>query len=395
MVTIRLENVSKSFAAAASPSTTAGRGWLARALGSRDRAKAVDAAGERGVQALSGLDLVVPSGQTTSVVGPSGCGKTTLLRVIAGLETPDGGRVFFDDVDVSRLSPSERGIGMVFQSYALYPHMDGKGNLAFYFRMHHRTDEVEERVRLTSQMLGVGFAELLDKKPPKLSAGQQQRLAIGRCIVRDPTIFLFDEPLSNVDAKVRVQTRVVIKRLLYRFGITSVYVTHDQTEAITLGDRLAVMREGRIEQEGTYAEIFERPANLFVAGFVGVPPMSFFAGLLVERGLATADGTTLPLPPHLVALAPLGASVTLGVRAKDLVLCEPTGGEGLLGIVEVVETPPSERHQVVHVRLAGVQCQSLAPRELRLKPGYVVRVEFVPQGLYLFDGTTGRTLWPR
>jgi ABC-type sugar transport system ATPase subunit len=346
------------------------------------------------VQALAGVNLFVPAGQTLSVLGPSGCGKTTLLRVVAGLEWPDRGRVLFGDHDVTELPAAERGVGMVFQNYALYPQMEARDNLAFYFRVHHREAEIEERVRLTSQLLGVGFAELLDKKPPVLSKGQQQRVAIGRCIVRDPTLFLFDEPLSNVDARVREQTRVVIKRLLHHFGITSLYVTHDQTEAIALGDRLAIMREGRIVQVGTADDLLTRPADLFVAGFLGVSPMSFLPGRRELDGLRLPRGDLVPLPGHVLSLAAEGAELTLGVRAKDVRLFEPVGGEGLTGIVEVVEALPSERYKLAHLKVAGHDCQAHAGREMPLKPGYVVRVEFDPAGLYLF-AADGRRIWPR
>ncbi|MHB1005260.1 MAG: ABC transporter ATP-binding protein [Chloroflexota bacterium] len=339
----------------------------------------------RGVQALRGVDLFVPPGQTLSVLGPSGCGKTTLLRIVAGLEQPDAGKVFYDDVDVTAWPPAERGIGMVFQDYALYPDMEGKGNLAFYFRMHHREEEIEERVRVTSAMMGVGFAELLDKKPPVLSRGQQQRVAIGRCIVRDPFVFLFDEPMSNVDARVREQTRGVVKRLLHRFSVTSLYVTHDQTEAIALGDLLAIMREGRIEQTGTFADIYYHPVNRFVAGFLGMPPMSFFDGVRAGEGMRLPTGQHVPLPVPLASLVPEGAPLTLGVRAEHVSLAIPVNGAGLLGVVEVVEVLPSEKYKLAHMRVGGVQCQAQVPRDLALKPGYVMRLEFDPSGLFLFD----------
>ncbi|MHB9034972.1 MAG: ABC transporter ATP-binding protein, partial [Anaerolineae bacterium] len=238
------------------------------------------------VFALDGVDLTIPDGKTLAIVGPSGCGKSTLLRAVAGLQKLDGGTVYYDDKDMSDIAPKDRMIGMVFQSYALYPHMKGEGNLGFFFKMRNRTDEeMMERIKITSEIMGLGFETLLSRKPGALSGGQQQRVAIGRCIVRDPSLFLFDEPLSNLDAKLRASTRVEIRRLLQRFKITAIYVTHDQIEAITLGDFIAVMRHGKIEQLGTYDEITTNPVNSFVAGFLGLPPMN-----LLEGWTATGEG---------------------------------------------------------------------------------------------------------
>lgn len=398
MTSISLEAVSKTFYASAMGPVVAGGGLLAKigsAIGRRPAARAGEPGGETTVvRALSDIDLAISSGETLAVVGPSGCGKSTLLRVIAGLEKPDQGRVLYDGVDVAHLPPGARRIGMVFQSYALYPNMTSKDNLSFYFRLRHRAHEVDERVRITARTLGVGFTELLDKKPPKLSRGQQQRVAIGRCIIRDPSVFLFDEPLASVDAKLRVRTRAEIKRLLYRFGITSVYVTHDQTEAITLGDRLAVMREGRIEQIGTYKQLVERPDNLFVAGFVGLRPMSFFAGVLQGQGVRLGDGHTIDLIPAAAARAVPGQAVTVGVRARDVRLREPAGGEGLLGVVEVVERVPSERARIARVRIGSANVEVHVDEDAMLKPGYVVRLDLIPERTYLFDTASGRALWP-
>ncbi|MDA8216720.1 MAG: ABC transporter ATP-binding protein [Dehalococcoidales bacterium] len=399
MVAIRLEGVCKDFARGGASGSAGERGALSRVgsflMGRPKLAARGEPEPPRGTAALDGVDLAIRDGETMSVVGPSGCGKTTLLRVVAGLERPDTGQIYFNDFEVSQLRPGERGIGMVFQSYALYPNMRAKENLAFYFRVHHREEEIEERVRVTSEMLGVGFKELLDKKPPKLSPGQQQRVAIGRCIVREPTAFLFDEPLSNVDAKVRVRTRGVIKHLLHRFGITSLYVTHDQTEAVSLGDRLAVMREGRIEQVGTYDDLYGLPVNMFVAGFIGLIPISFLSGPKVGRAVGIGEGLCVLLPEHIAALAPEGALVHVGIRACDVALHEAVGGEGLLGIVEVVERLPSEAYQIVHLKVGRTSCIARISQEVRVKAGYVMRVDLAPERLYLFDGQTERTLWPR
>src|SRR5947209_2242846 len=256
MATITLEGIGKTFHGSAASSLRE-----ARRLEEDERTTKTVAGA---VRALDDVDLEIQDGETVSVIGPSGCGKSTLLRVIAGLEHQDTGRVLYDGRDMHGVAPGDRGIGMVFQNYALYPHMQSRSNLAFFFRMHKREMEIDERVKITSEIMGVGFDQLLDRKPKTLSGGQQQRVAIARCIVRDPKVFLFDEPLSNLDAKLRQRTRVEVKRLLNRFKITAVYVTHDQVEAIALADRIAVMRGGRIEQIGTYHELHDQPVNAFL-----------------------------------------------------------------------------------------------------------------------------------
>ncbi|MCL4465068.1 MAG: ABC transporter ATP-binding protein [Chloroflexi bacterium] len=397
MASIRLDDISRTFTdrPKGGLSNPRGMAWFGHLFSGGLAAATAGLKTEQPVRALDGVNLWVGQGETVSVVGPSGCGKTTLLRVVAGLEGPDSGRVYFDDEDVTGLPPAARRIGIVFQNYALYPHMTGKENVSFYLRMHHRQAEIEERVRVTAEMLGVGFEQLLAKKPPKLSPGQQQRVAIGRCITRDPSAFLFDEPLSNVDAKVRVQTRVVIKRLLSRFRITSLYVTHDQTEALALGDRIAVMRDGRIEQIGSYNQLYERPENLFVAGFLGIEPMSFFNGRLDGNQLQLQSGVSVELPGHVASVARQGAQLALGVRGKDVTLVKPTDGHGLRGTVDVVEVLPSERYQLVHLTVAGSNCQAQAPREQILRPGFVVGASINFQHVYLFEQASGARLWPR
>ena len=241
MATIRLDNVTKTFAAHQQ---------------SDHRATDQDDTGAQNSGPFAALDhvsLTIPDGQTLAVLGPSGCGKSTLLRVLAGLETEYTGHLYFDDQPMGDVPAKDRHIGMVFQNYALYPHFEGHGNRSFFFKLRKMTDEeTDERIRITSEIMGIGFKQLLVRKPGTLSGGQQQRVAIARAIVRNPRLFLFDEPLSNLDAKLRSQTRVEIKRLLRQFQITAAYVTHDQMEAITLGDLVAVMRAGRVEQVGTF-----------------------------------------------------------------------------------------------------------------------------------------------
>ncbi|WP_376794035.1 ABC transporter ATP-binding protein [Thermogemmatispora sp.] len=265
--------------------------------------------------ALRDISLEVADGETLAIVGPSGCGKSTLLKVVAGLEFPTHGRIYYNDVDMTEIKPQDRGVGMVFQDYALYPAMKSKGNLAYYFEHHAYTHEqMEERVRRTADLMGVDFQHLLGRFPETLSGGEQQRVAIARCIVRDPTIFLMDEPIVNLDAKRRERTRIEIKKLLRAFQVTTLYVTHDQQEAIFMGDRLAVMRAGRIEQVGSFDDLYYSPANLFVATFIGSPPLNVLPAAVGEGRLYLA-GESWPLPPSLAASLPPGP-LRLGVRAE-------------------------------------------------------------------------------
>src|SRR5215216_2882314 len=248
------------------------------------------------VRALDHVNLTIPNGRIFVVVGPSGCGKSTLLRVVAGLANNYTGQVLYDGEDVQKVPPKDRYIGMVFQNYALYPNFNNEGNLSFFFKMHKIGDEeTRERIRYTSELMGIGFNELLPRKPGTLSGGEKQRVAIARAIVRAPKLFLFDEPLSSLDAKLRVQTRTEIKRLLHKFAITSLYVTHDQIEAVALADQIVVMHKGQIEQVGTYQELMDHPVNVFVAGFLGTPPMSLLSGGFIS-------GNTLVLGDYLIAL---------------------------------------------------------------------------------------------
>jgi ABC-type sugar transport system ATPase subunit len=297
--------------------------------------------------ALDGVSLSIADGETISLVGSSGSGKSTLLKVIAGLEFPDSGTVSFNGTDVTQVRPQERGVGMVFQDYALYPSMKSKGNLAYYFEVHDRTEEeAERRMRETADRMGVGFEHLLGRVPTTLSGGEQQRVAIARCIVRDPQLFLMDEPISNLDAKLREQTRVEIRKLLRKFGITTCYVTHDQQEAVFMGDRIAVLRDGRIEQAGTFDDLYYTPANLFVATFIGSPPMSVL------------PGHVFPVPADLVAKLGEG-SFRLGVRPEGWIL-DPAGG-GVRMKVRHIERIPTERAAFLHGSLAGVDVTVSAP----------------------------------
>ena len=276
---------------------------------------------------LDGATLHVGDGESVAVLGPSGCGKTTLLRAVAGLQPVSGGTVSYDGVDTTHLEPAARGVGMVFQNYALYPHMQSQGILGFFYRLRGRDAEVGDRVQGVCEIMGADFAGLLGRKPSQLSGGQRQRVAIGRCIIREPRLFLFDEPLSALDARLRTQTRVEIKRLLRRFGVTALYVSHDQVEAMAIGDRIAVMRAGRIEQVGPARDLHARPRNTFVATFLGTPPMCLVSGV-VEAGAIRLVG---PAPdPDGAAPAPLGDVSVFGApdEVRLPIVMQPSPASG-------------------------------------------------------------------
>ncbi|MEP9389871.1 sn-glycerol-3-phosphate ABC transporter ATP-binding protein UgpC [Mesorhizobium sp. KR9-304] len=268
------------------------------------------------VNVIHGLDLTIEGGEFVVFVGPSGCGKSTLLRMVAGLEDVTSGDIFIAGRDVTDLDPSKRGIAMVFQSYALYPHMSVRENLAFGLEMAKTpADEIERQVNAAAETLKI--VPLLERRPGQLSGGQRQRVAIGRAIVRKPLAFLFDEPLSNLDAELRVSMRIEIARLHRELGNTMIYVTHDQTEAMTLADRIVVLRDGRIEQVGTPREVYEDPNNLFVAGFIGSPRMNIVDAVYMSGDRIGIGGATIPLS-HPVAGATEGETIKLGIRPEHL-----------------------------------------------------------------------------
>jgi sn-glycerol 3-phosphate transport system ATP-binding protein len=299
------------------------------------------------VQVLHGIDLDVADGEMIVVVGASGCGKSTLLRIVAGLESPTSGTVRIDGRDVTALEPADRDIAMVFQNYALYPHMTVFDNMAYGLRIRGMSStEIRRRVADAAEMLEIGA--LLDRKPRQLSGGQRQRVAMGRAVVREPKLFLFDEPLSNLDAKLRVQMRAEIRRLQRRLGVTSLFVTHDQVEAMTLGDRLVVMHQGRAAQVATPMEIWGAPADTYVAGFIGSPAMNFLEAAISDGGRAATlkAGPTLPF-----ADGPrTGSAITIGIRPEH-VQHLPGDPAALPLAVELVEPLGSET--VIHGRLPG------------------------------------------
>ncbi len=383
MAAIQLVGVTKQFASdSLAPPTRSRFPWPWR----RRQPAAVPPAAAASTVALDDVHLTLADGETLAVLGPSGCGKTTLLRVIAGLEVPTSGGVLFDGELVDHLEPAQRRVGLVFQNYALYPHMRSYDNVGFFFKLRGREAEVDARVQRVAQVLGVEFRHLLGRMPGHLSGGEQQRVAVGRCIIRDPRVFLFDEPLANLDAQLRGRTRVEIKRLLRRFGVTAVYVTHDQIEAMALGDRIAIMRAGRVEQVGTAGQIIAAPVNRFVAGFFGMPPMNLLDGVAGSSGVQVG-ATLFGLPGYGRALADrVGQSVTVGLQADDLVLLPPDDpGRLATGTVEVVEPRHEERRQLVTVSLGAVELTVREPLGVARKPRETVGFQCSPRQALLFD----------
>ena len=320
------------------------------------------------LRVIHGIDLDVAEGELVVFVGPSGCGKSTLLRIIAGLDRPDGGTILIDGVDVTARRAAERGLAMVFQSYALYPHMTVRQNLAFGLENQRMAaSEIERRVAEAARMLQI--EHLLGRKPGQLSGGQRQRVAIGRTVTREPGIFLFDEPLSNLDAELRVQMRVELSALHQRLRSTMIYVTHDQTEAMTMADRIVVLRGGRVEQAGTPLELYNRPANRFVAGFIGSPRMNFLDAV-AQGGREVVVGGMAPLPVPAAQQTSDGEAVTLGVRPEHLGFVDEGG---LPGRVDIVEQMGGESY--VYVTLAnGARLTVRRPGQTDLRPDDAVRV---------------------
>jgi multiple sugar transport system ATP-binding protein len=338
------------------------------------------------VKVIHGIDLTIRDGEFVVFVGPSGCGKSTLLRLIAGLEDATAGDLFIDAERVNDLPPAKRRIAMVFQSYALYPHMSVYDNMAFGLELAKATkSEIDQRVRQAARLLQIDT--LLDRKPKQLSGGQRQRVAIGRAIVRDPKVFLFDEPLSNLDAALRVQTRIEITKLHSDMKATMIYVTHDQVEAMTLADRIVVLNAGRIEQVGTPLELYHRPANLFVAGFIGSPQMNFIPAEVTQTGpgnvqvrMAGRSALSLPLNPNDLQA---GQSVTVGIR-PDHVTVDPTGRiSGRIALVEEL----GENHLLYVDTEHGPRLTARALGNAKHRIGERVAVTFDAQSCHLFKAS--------
>ncbi len=335
---------------------------------------------------LHDLSLEIRDGEFVALVGPSGCGKSTLLRMVAGLEAIDAGEILLGAQRLNDVAPRERNIAMVFQNYALYPHMSVAENLGFALRLQGvRPAERKQRVDAVAEILNL--QGLLDRRPAQLSGGQRQRVAMGRAIIREPQAFLFDEPLSNLDAKLRVQMRTEIKALHQRLGTTTLYVTHDQIEAMTMADRIVVLRDGRIEQAGTPLELYDRPRNAFVAGFIGAPAMNLLAGRAQDGGrLLTDDGLQLPLPAGL-RLAP-GQAVWLGVRPEHLQVT--SADQGLRAEVQVLE--PTGAETQIAARLGGQNVIAVSRERIDLRPGSPLGLRPMAHQLHVFDQSTGARL---
>jgi multiple sugar transport system ATP-binding protein len=336
---------------------------------------------------IHGVDIEIADGEFGVLVGPSGCGKTTLLRMIAGLEEITEGEILIGGRVVNRVQPKERDIAMVFQNYALYPHMTVRDNMAFSLKLAGADGaKIADRVAKAAQILGLGA--LLDRYPRQLSGGQRQRVAMGRAIVRDPQVFLFDEPLSNLDAKLRVQMRTEIKELHQRLKTTSIYVTHDQIEAMTMADKIVVMKDGVVEQIGKPLELYDHPANTFVAGFIGSPAMNFLSGKVRRNnGAATVEFAAGRLPAHAVG-ANDGQTVVYGIRPENLTIAPE--GQGLSAEVIVVE--PTGADTLVFARVAEQQVTAVFRERHTFLPGDRIWLAPEPGKIHWFDTPGGRRI---
>ncbi|MBE0433072.1 sn-glycerol-3-phosphate ABC transporter ATP-binding protein UgpC [candidate division WOR-3 bacterium] len=338
---------------------------------------------DRDVFAARNISFGVDPEEFAVLVGPSGCGKTTTLRLIAGLEELSSGRIYIDGQAVNEMTPKDRDVAMVFQNYALYPHMSVYDNMAFGLQMrHHPKKEIAQRVLDTAQTLGI--ADLLSRKPRQLSGGQRQRVALGRSIVRDPKLFLFDEPLSNLDAKMRVQMRAELARLHKKIHATIIYVTHDQVEAMTLGQKIIVLRDGEIQQIADPMTLYKKPVNKFVAGFIGSPPMNFMTGVInEERGQLQFGSADIRLTLNEQFGKYLGQSVVIGIRPTDF---STVDGSGISIIVDVIEPMGNELY--VYGRCGGVMLVARVPENAAPIVGRPFALKIDPGKIYLFDEET-------
>jgi multiple sugar transport system ATP-binding protein len=335
---------------------------------------------------IHGVSITIDDGAFVVLVGPSGCGKSTLLRMLAGLENITAGEIKIGDRVVNHLPPKERDVAMVFQNYALYPHMTVADNMAFSMKLRRAPKaETIERVKRAAEILGL--VHLLDRYPRQLSGGQRQRVAMGRAIVRDPQVFLFDEPLSNLDAKLRVQMRTEIKELHQRLRTTTVYVTHDQIEAMTMADKIVVMHDGRVEQIGAPLDLYDRPENLFVAGFIGSPAMNLLQGTIRTGGIPGFDGpggTRLPLA--FAAARDDGRKAVYGVRPEHFTIAD----DGAEAVIQVVEPTGSETQIVA--KFGDAEIIAAFRERHAFKPGEKIRLKPDPRLVHLFDTVSGQRL---
>ena len=344
------------------------------------------------VTAVDALDLEIGDGEFVALLGPSGCGKTTTLLMIAGIYRPTSGAIIFGERRVDHLMPKERGLGMVFQSYALYPHMTVAQNIGFPLAMRRgiAKDEIARRVREAAGLVHVD--QLLARKPAQLSGGQQQRVALARALVKRPDILLLDEPLSNLDARLRHEMRGEIKRLQKEVGITAIFVTHDQLEALTMADRVAIMSDAKLQAYETPDALYSRPANQFVAEFIGSPPMNFFAAELTQRNgslLAKADGIEMELAPSRAPRADALRQVTVGIRPEHLAIVAPGAGHAT-GEIYVIE--PMGREQIVDVTVGERRLRAIAPLGFAAPVGGSVGLRAAVEHVHLFDPAGGGRL---
>ena len=338
------------------------------------------------VTAVNDLNIQVRDEEFLVLVGPSGCGKTTALRMLAGLEEQSAGDILIGERVVNDVPPKDRDIAMVFQNYALYPHMSVYDNIAFGLKLRGMPkQEIDRRVTEVAEMLAIG--QLLKRKPKELSGGQRQRVAVGRAIAREPAVFLMDEPLSNLDAKLRIQTRAMLQKLHQRIRRTTIYVTHDQVEAMTMGDRIAVMKDGLLQQLDTPENLHERPVNVFVAGFIGSPSMNFFPAKIQQNGSAAADAGFFRAPVAGKAAEATGKDVVVGIRPEDIHdLTHSQAGRDLLPVdtkVEVVEFLGNELQ--LELAAGGQSFFARVSTETQTKPGSMLRVGFDLRKMHVFD----------
>jgi len=333
------------------------------------------------VMALDKVNLKISSGDVLAIVGPSGCGKSTLLRIVAGLAEPDSGQVLYDNLPLRDIPLRERGVGMVFQDSALMPHWESGRSVGFFMWLRHRENEVPPRVARISQITGFGLDKLLDRRPAHLSGGEKQRVSIARALTRDPKVFLFDEPFSNLDAKLRTSARIELKRLLHEFPVTAIYVTHDQTEAMSLGHRIAVMRDGQIEQVGTYPQLYANPKNLFVATFIGTLGMNLFHGRVRGAHWHGENFGGFPMRRDLED----GASVTMAVRPEAFRL----GDGGVPVTIDDVTPYFGEHFQLIHAKAGRETFTLTAPLQPQLRRGDNLCCAVDDSALLFFDTRTG------
>ena len=359
-----------------------------------DRMTKVYDDGGADIVAVSDLDIEIRDGEFLVLVGPSGCGKSTTLRCIAGLESVSEGTIAIGDDVVTGKSPRERNIAMVFQNYALYPHMTARENMSFGLKMsgEYTDREIADRVESTAELMGI--EPLLEKRPGELSGGQQQRVALGRAIVRDPAVFLMDEPLSNLDAKLRTQMRTELQSLQSELGTTTIYVTHDQTEAMTMADRIAILNDGELQQIGSPLECYYAPANRFVAGFIGSPSMNFLY-VAVDGETLRHDSFTLPVAPSLTDTVSGMQSVTLGIRPEDITLERGStkDADAIEATVDVVE--PMGDLSYVYLTAGGTDITATVEGERVFTAGETVTMRFPDDRLHLFETETGEAVRTR